>query len=233
MTHVHHRIKTGLVAIAGGVLVLAFSLTIGQTSASAILGLGDDRSAVGSCSTTMTGSNDAVINVPAGQTFCLTRLTQTGAVNVAPGGALEVRDSNITGAITLDTPRAFTFCATTIIGAISSTKAARFVLIGDGGDAGLLGLLDPPCRRSQINGAVTLTGNLGGVEVGGNTINAALNVSGNVSPNNGRPVEDNATEIEGNTVIGLTTCADNQPAPTNGGIRNTFTGGAGGQCAGL
>jgi hypothetical protein len=214
--------------------VLAFSLTMGQTSASAsgrLLGLGDDRSAIGRCSTTMTGSNDAVINVPSGQTFCLRRLTQTGAVNVAPGGALEVRGSNITGAITLDTPRAFTFCTTTIIGAISSTKAAHFVLIGDGGDTGLLGLLDPTCGSSQINGAVTLTGNLGGVEVGGNTINAALNVSGNVAPNGG--TEDAATEIEGNAVVGLTTCADNNPAPVNGGQMNTFTGGVNGQCAGL
>ena len=236
MRHVHHRLQSGLLAIAAGVVVLAFALTTGQTTASAtsrLLGLGDDKSATGRCTTTVTGQNNAVINVPGGQTFCLRGLTQTGAVNVAPGGSLEVRNSNITGAITLDTPRAFTFCTTTIVGAINSTKAAGFVLIGDGGDTGLLGLLDPKCGSNQINGAVTLNGNVGGVEFGGNALNAALTVSGNVAPRGGRPVEDNATEIEGNTVIGLTTCADNQPAPTNGGSGNTFTGGTGGQCAGL
>jgi|SRR5579859_6276195 len=104
MRHVHHRLQSGLLAIAAGVVVLAFALTTGQTTASAtgrLLGLGDDKSATGRCTTTVTGQNNAVINVPGGQTFCLERLTQTGAVNVAPGGSLEVRDSNITGAITL------------------------------------------------------------------------------------------------------------------------------------
>jgi hypothetical protein len=75
---------------------------------------------------------------------------------------------------------------------------------------------------------VTLNGNLGGVEVGGNAINAALTVSGYVAP--ATITEDNATEIEGNTVKSLTTCGDNVPAPTNDGRKNTFTGGAGGQC---
>ncbi len=49
-------------------------------------------------------------------------------------------------------------------------------------------------------------------------------VSGNIAPGGGNPKENNATEIEGNTVKGLTTCATNNPAPINDGHKNTFTG---------
>lgn len=71
------------------------------------------------------------------------------------------------------------------------------------------------------------------MEIGGNSIVGALTVSGNIAPSGGTPKEDNATEIEANRVRGLTTCATNNPAPVNDGHKNTFTGGAKGQCAGL
>jgi hypothetical protein len=218
--------------------VLAFVLTAGSSAAFAtgdsplLLGLVGDHSATGTCSTTVTGNHTGVINVSVGTT-CLLNANQTGAINVAAGAALSVRQSIVTGAITLVGARAFTFCnSSTIGGAINSTTGAGFVLIGDGGDKGLLNL-DPACGTNRIDGAVTLSGNLGGVEIGGNAIGGGLTVSGNVAPNHGSPLEDNATEIEGNTVTGLTTCADNNPAPTNDGRKNTFTGGATGQCAGL
>jgi hypothetical protein len=236
--HVNHRIATGLLATVAGVLVLAFALTTGQSAAFAtgdrlILNLFGDRSATGSCDTTFTGTHTGAINVSVGTT-CLLDARQTGAINVAPGAALSVRRSVVTGAITLVGARAFTFCnSSTVGGAINSTTGAGFVLIGDGGDHGLLSLLSPACGSNHIDGAVTLSGNVGGVEIGGSAIGGALTVSGNVAPGGGSPIEDNATEIEGNTVTGLTTCADNNPAPTNDGSGNTFTGSATGQCAGL
>jgi hypothetical protein len=237
MTHIRDRIPKALLVTMASVIVLAFTLTAGQSSALAagdrlLINLFGDNSATGHCDTTMTGTNNAAINV-AGGTMCLVNLNQTGAITVAAGAALSVRQSVLTGAITLVGARAFTFCDNTITGAISSASGAGFILIGDGGDKGLLPLLAPACGRNHIVGAVTLSGNLGGVEIGGNTLDRALTVSGNIAPGGGSPVEDNATEIEGNTVTGLTTCANNNPAPTNGGSPNTFTGGAGGQCAGL
>ena len=60
--------------------------------------------------------------------------------------------------------------------------------------------------------------------IGGNWIVGALTVSGNIAPGGGNPKENNATEIEGNSVKGLTTCATNNPAPINDGHKNTFTG---------
>jgi hypothetical protein len=173
-----------------------------------------------------------VINVATGTT-CLVNLRQTGAVNVAPGAALSItKGSVINGAITLVAAKAFTMCASsTLQGAINSSSGAGFVLIGGDGDGRPV-----VCGANHIDGAVTLNGNLGGVEIGGNSIVGALTVSANVAPNSGTPTEDNATEVEGNTVGGLTTCAGNIPAPTNDGHKNTFTGGTSGtsdQCATL
>ena len=68
--------------------------------------------------------------------------------------------------------------------------------------------------------------------IGGNSSVGALTVSGNIAPGGGNPKENNATETEGNTVKGLTTCATNNPAPINDGHENTFTG-ANGRSAGF
>jgi hypothetical protein len=225
MKHLHFGISKGILASATGALALAAVLGMILPSNAAI---GLDTPTTGLCTTTFVGTHNGAINVPANQTFCLVGVTQTGAITVAATGALSVTlSSNITGAITLVGARSFAFCNSTIIGAIKSSTAAGFIIIGGDGDLGNL------CGGSTINGAVTLNGNLGGVEVGGNAINAALTVSTNHAPNNGFPIEDNATEIEANTVSGLTTCAGNVPAPTNDGHPNTLTGHANGQCAGV
>jgi hypothetical protein len=239
MRNVQFEISKSFVAIATGTLVLAGVVAMSLPSAFAsggLLGLGDDQPASTQCDTTMTGQNNAVINVASGTT-CLVNLNQIGAVNVAPGASLSVTGGSIiNGAITLVSANAFTMCdSSTKQGAIKASTSPGFILIGAGGDGGLLGsgLLATPCGANHIDGAVTLNGNLGGVEVGGNSIVGALTVSGNVAPNHGILTEDNATEVEGNTVAGLTTCATNNPAPVNGDHKNTFTGGANGQCAGL
>jgi hypothetical protein len=78
----------------------------------------------------------------------------------------------------------------------SSSKG--FVLIGDGGDGVL------PCPGNGIDGAVTVNQNTGGVELGGNPA-AAVTVSGNLAPTQGTPMEDAATEIEGNHIGGKLT----------------------------
>ena len=228
MQHHPFGISKGIVAAATGALALAAALAMSLPSASGAL-LTADQSATGACTTTITGHNNAVINVSSGTT-CLVNLKQIGAVNVAPGAALSVTGGSIiNGAITLTQAKAFTFCASsTKQGAINASTGSGFVLIGDGGDGH-----PAVCGANHIDGAVTLNGNLGGVEIGGNSIVGALTVSGNIAPLFGIPTEDNATEIEANTVGGLTTCATNSPAPTNDGRPNTFTGGANGQCAGL
>jgi hypothetical protein len=234
MRHVHRRIPRGLLASLAGVLALGLVLTVGHSAAFAsgerLAILFGDSSATGGCSQTFTGNHSGAIQVSVGTT-CLVDAVQVGAITVDPGMALSVRRSIVNGAITLTGARAFTFCdSSTVGGAISAATGAGFILIGDGGDHGLL---VQGCGTNNIDGAVTLAGNVGGVEIAGNAIGGALTVSGNVAPGHGSPVEDSATEIEGNTVTGLTTCADNDPAPTNDNNANTFTGGATSQCAGL
>jgi hypothetical protein len=230
MKQLHFTISKRIFVTATGALAFAVVLAMVLPSAwGAAPKPRADQSATGACTRTITGQNNAVINVATGTT-CLVNLKQTGAVNVLPGAALSVtKGSVINGAITLAGARAFTFCgSSTVQGAINSSSGAQFVLIGGGGDA-----TPVACAANHIDGAVTLNGNLGGVEIGGNSIVGALTVSANIAPHLGTPVEDNATEVEGNTVSGLTTCAGNIPPPTNGGHKNTFTGGAVGQCAGL
>ena len=228
MKHHPFRISKGIVATATTTLALAAVLTMSLPSQFAAGAAGLDTPTTGVCSTVFTGSHTGVINVASGTT-CLVTLNQIGAVNVAAGAALSVTlGSVINGAITLVGAKAFAMCnSSTVGGAIKSSTAAGFIMIGGDGDLGNL------CGANTIDGAVTLNGNLGGVEVGGNRLLAALTVSTNRAPNGGVPIEDNATEIEANTVTGLTTCAGNVPAPTNDGHPNTFTGGAGGQCAHL
>jgi hypothetical protein len=236
MKHLRSALPKAIAAVATGALAVSAMLAMTLPSASAsngsLLGLFDDAPATTHCDVTITGVNNAVINVAAPHTYCLVNLKQTGAVNVAPGAALSVTGGSIiNGAITLVAAKAFTFCnSSTKQGAINSSRGAGFVLIGNGGDGGLLTF---PCGANHIDGAVTLAGNLGGVEIGGNSIVGGLTVSGNIAPNRGTPREDRATEVEANVVTGLTTCATNNPAPVNDGRRNTFTGGAIGQCAGL
>lgn len=232
MKHHHIGMPMGILAATTGALAVTAMLAMSTPPAIASGGLLDDQPATTHCDVTITGVHSGVINVAAPLTYCLVNLHQTGAVNVAPGAALSVTGGSIiAGAVTATMPKAFTFCASaTQPGAVKVVQSSGFVIIGNGGDGGLLAT---PCGANTIPSAVTLTGNLGGVEVGGNAIGGSLTVSGNIAPAGGAPKENNATEIEGNTVVGLTTCATNNPAPVNDGRMNTFTGGANGQCVGL
>jgi hypothetical protein len=100
MKRLHFGISKGILATATGALALATVLAMSLPSASGAL-LTADQSATGTCTTTITGHNNAVINVASGTT-CLVNLKQIGAVNVAPGAALSVTGGSIiNGAITL------------------------------------------------------------------------------------------------------------------------------------
>jgi hypothetical protein len=228
MNHLHFAVSKGIVAAATGALVVAavLAMSLPAPASNSLPGLAGDQPAAVQCDLTMTGKNQAVIDVASGTT-CLVNLDQTGAVNVAPGAALSVTGGSIiNGAITLKQAKAFNMCdSSTKEGAIDASETAGSILIG----AGSGGLLS--CGANHIDGAVTLNGNLGGLEIGRNSIAGALTVSGNIAPT--APAEAHVARIAGNTVTGLTTCTDNDPAPVNGGIANTFTGGAGGQCADL
>ena len=132
----------------------------------------------------------------------------------SPAGT-ELREADAPRRLRFDAS-AFTFCnSSTVGGAISVATSTGFILIGDGGEG--------TCAGGHIDGAVTLDSNSGGVELGGNTIGGAVKVTANVAPTSGIPVEDAATEIEGNSIGGTLTCSNNNPVPTNDMKPNTVS----------
>ena len=150
------------------------------------------------------------------QKLCLVGAVQVGAVNVAPGGGLSVRNSTITGAVTLKAGfTEFDFCGSqTVRGALSVTGGRGTVLVGGSGLLG--GLL---CPANTIDGAVTFDANKAGTTLARNTIGGAVTASANLG----------GTIISGNRIGGALTCTTNVPPPTNAGVRNTVAGGRSGQ----
>jgi hypothetical protein len=183
----------------------------------AIAPLGAQAALVPSGCTHMTaGPHTGVINVAANQKECLLLAVQNGAVNVAPGGALDVEGSTITGAVTLVGGfETLEFCgSSTVRGAISATGGIGAVRIGG---SGLLGALD--CTANTIDGAVTLDANQAGVEVSNNGVVGAVMANANLG----------GTLLSGNRIGGALTCTMNAPPPVNGGVANAVAGARFGQ----
>jgi hypothetical protein len=212
MKRFHHPVtRRRIVATLSGGIALLGVAGAGASSAQAAT----------QCTQRIVGAHSGVINVAANQKLCLVLAVQDGAVNVAPGGALSVSNSTITGAVTLKAGyTTLDFCASrTVRGAISATGARGAVLIGG---SGLLGSL--ACPANTIDGAVTLDANLAGVTLARNNISGAVTASANLG----------GTTISGNQIGGALTCTTNVPPPTNAGVHNTVGGGRSGQtCATL
>lgn len=203
------RIRRTIVATVTGAIALPVLWTVAPLTAHA----------AAACTQTVSGAHSGVLNVAANQKLCLRRAVQDGAVNVAPGGALSVANSTITGAVTLKSGYAtFDFCGSkTVRGAISATGGKGAVLIGG---TGLVGAVS--CPANTIDGAVTLDANKAGVTLARSYVAGAVTASANL----------NGTVISGNTIGGALTCTTNVPAPTNAGVRNVVGGGRSGQtCA--
>ncbi|MDX6705462.1 MAG: hypothetical protein QOI48_1308 [Solirubrobacteraceae bacterium] len=79
------------------------------------------------------------------------------------------------------------------------------------------------CAGNTIDGAVTVDSNHGAVKVANNQIAGAVVASGNVNL---------STTISGNAIGGALTCSGNVPPPNNGGVGNAVSGNRSGQtCA--
>jgi hypothetical protein len=202
------RIHRGMVAaVTGGLALLALGTIVPMSAQAAV-----------TCTPaeTMTGAHNGAINVAGGQKLCMTNATQTGALTVDPNGSLSVRNSTITGSVSLFAGYTdFEFCGSwTVGGAISATGGTGTVLIGDTGLPG--SGLSPACASNTIDGAVTLDANQAGVTLAHNEIKAAVTATGNLV----------ATNIVGNHIAGALTCTGNQPAPNNiGSLGRNIVGG--------
>jgi 5'-nucleotidase len=204
----HHRIRQLMVGAFASTLAVPVLWMITPMAAQAA-----------ACTQIVSGAHSGVINVAANQKLCLRGAVQDGAVNVAPGGALSVVSSTITGAVTLKSGYTeLEFCGSkTVRGAISATGGRGSVVIGG---SGLLGAL--LCPANTIDGAVTLDANKAGVQLARSGVAGAVTASANLG----------GTTISGNQIGGKLTCSANVPAPTNAGAPNAVAGGRVGQtCA--
>jgi len=174
---------------------------------------------VGYSSACLTGTISTGYTVAAGQSVCISGRV-SGGISVQAGGALFLNGATVSGGITSNGAAAIRFCGSTISGNVTVSATTGYVMVGDGGDDGT-----PACADNSVTGNVTFSGNTGGIEVAGDTMNGTLSVSGNTG---GR--ED--PEIEGNHINGSLSCAtSNNPTLTDGGHRNTVSGSRIGQCS--
>jgi hypothetical protein len=84
----------------------------------------------------------------------------------------------------------------------------------------------PACPGNTFNGGnVTIALNSGGFEIGGNHVVGNMTVSGNTNT-------AFQPEMEGNTITGSLSCANDNLPPTNDGFTNHVSGTKSGLCAG-
>jgi Putative Ig domain len=216
------------------VLAGAFEFTVqaaDSTGATATVSL---SITVGGCVTSITGSHRRPLTIGAGVT-CLDQATISGPVKITAGAVVSIQASALGGPLSADGPASLAVCGSTISGPGLATRASGPVLFGRANGT--------PCAADKVTGQVTLTGDVGGVTLGGATVSGPVYVTGDsgrviVSANTiGGPasVTENRGSIlvAGNSVNGALSCSGNDPAPTEGGKTNTSNGPATGQCSSL
>jgi hypothetical protein len=175
------------------------------------------------CSTTITGNVAGTLRVGPGESLCLTAGAAVGGgISVEPGGSLALAGAQVKGGVTSTGASSVSICDSTVSGPVKITGTAGMVSVGDD-DAG--------CAGNRLRASLSLSDNLGGLEVFGNTIGGTTTVAGNQGAP--PPSGDAVPEIEQNTIGGALLCSSNAPAPTNDGRPNAVAGARTGQCAGL
>jgi hypothetical protein len=173
----------------------------------------------GGCTRTITGTHRGLLTIKKGVT-CITAATLHGPPTITRGATVAINSSRISGPLHSNQANALSVCSTRITGPISVTASTGAVLVGDG---------SPGCGASTIRGRITLTGNTGGLELGGNAISGPVRLTRNSAPGPGTT----GVEVEANHIRGSLACWRNTPAPSDGNQPNTVTGHATGQCVGL
>jgi hypothetical protein len=173
------------------------------------------------CTTTLTGDVTGPVVVGSGQSVCVVNARVTGGITVSGGGSLSVTGSRISGGIAATGPGFVSVCGSQV----TSSAASPGQAVAVSGATGTVRLGDPAvgCAGNQVAGALTLTGNAGGVTAGSNT------VSGTITVNNNTP---GPTVLKANNSFVALSCSGNNPAPTNAGQANTAPSKTG-QCAAL
>jgi hexosaminidase len=179
-----------------------------------------------SCTSTLTGTVNKGLVVPAGQWYCLNGADVNGPTWVRPGGGITIEGSTLNGGLRSFGAVNVRVCTSTVNGPTTVLGGSGTIMIGDAGDDG-----STDCVGNTLHGPVTIIGNLASVELGADWITGPVTVIGN----KGVAFEGSivGAEIELNQISGPLTCHCNSPTPTNDGDKNTVSGPELGQCAGF
>jgi hexosaminidase len=177
----------------------------------------------------------AIAPVSANAAACTKTISgaHTGVLTVAGKQKLCLRTAVQNGAVNVAPGGGLSVIGSTITGAVTlksgyselrfcGSKTVRGAISATGGMTAVLIGGAAGCAANTIGGAVTLNANKAGVTLGGNSIAGAVTASANLV----------GTTISANAIRGALTCTTNAPDPTNGGVKNTVGGGRSGQtCA--
>jgi hypothetical protein len=135
----------------------------------------------------ITGKVKGRLVVKSGEAVQLTSTAKTAAIEVQPGGSLDVEGAS-TGSIKSSKAGVLRICAAKVR-AVTATGGTGPVVIGDG----------EGCSPNTVAKAVMLKGNTGGVSLVGNTIKGNVKVTGN----------SGGTTVTANTIAGSLTVTGN------------------------
>jgi hypothetical protein len=142
----------------------------------------------------------------------------SGAVTLSNDAqGLQLDGDTVSGAVAITDPAAVTLCGNAVSGALSVEGATGVVTVGD----------PPVCSGNRVSGAVTLSEDSGGVQLGGNTIGGSVSVTSNGTasiPAASVPI------VSANKISGSLACSGNTPPPTDASSPNTVSGARSGQC---
>lgn len=178
---------------------------------------------VGFAAPCSSGTVNGGMVVKSGMSVCITG-TVNGGLTVQAGGAVFANGATINGGVSSVGATALRMCAATINGNATVSGSTGPVVIGDGTDDG-----PPACAGDTFNGGLSVTGNGGGLEIGGDHVSGSVTVTGNSG--RGPNAEDTAPELEANAISGALSCSTNTPAPIADGQKNTVSGPRSGQCS--
>jgi uncharacterized repeat protein (TIGR01451 family) len=171
------------------------------------------------CDHVVTGSLPGAVTLNGGS-WCVNNAAIGGALIIRPGTTAVITNSTIGGLISATDPGAVTLCGSKVSGEVGISGATGFVLIGDPGDDG--------CAGNSIGGAVRLSSNHAGVEVGHNPrIGGSVTLTNNSGA--GAFPDDVIPEVEANAIAGSLNCSGNSGV-TNDGQPNSVVGARTGQC---
>jgi hypothetical protein len=224
------------------------------------------------CSLTITETVKGPLSVT-GST-CIDDATVKGQVSIAAGGALALSGATVNGPIVANHPAGLLICG---------SQTAAITVVGSSGPVNMGGTDGSSCGADRVKGALSITDAVGPVTIAGTTATGAITLSGNTggvslvdsAAHNVSVVSDagvtltadtvtgnlellfatgtatldgsrvagtvkvlsndasGGLSVEGDTIGRNLACSLNTPAPVDPGPANTVSGKATGQCAKL